>query len=123
MRTAKLFAGAALFVFAGLLATPAMAAGALISTPIRGTYIYITHRDNPDIAANIGMSRCMGRYGSGCRVLKVYESGCLAVAQSSDGSHHSGWAVKGSSHDANLLAIGECAKYGGSCHLDVNICE
>ena len=106
-----------------LISSAALAAGALIGTPVRSSYIYITHRENPDLAANIGMSRCMDRYGSGCHVIKAYAGGCLAIAQSSDGSHHSGWAVKPSSQEANLLAIGQCAKYGDSCHPRYDVIE
>ena len=74
-------------------------------------------------AVDLAMSRCLDRYGSGCHVIKACGGGCLAIAQSSDGSRHSGWAVKYSAQQANLPAIGQCAKYGGSCHLDVGICE
>ncbi len=122
-RLKKWLSGAVAGAFALTLGAEAYAAGALVSTPSRGTYIYITHRASPDIAANVAMSRCLERYGSGCRVIKTYGGGCLAIAQSSDGSHHSGWAVSGSESQANLLAIGQCAKYGGSCHLDVAVCE
>jgi hypothetical protein len=106
-----------------LSSASAYAAGALVGAPVRSSYIYVTHRANPDVAANLAMSRCLDQYGSGCHVIKIYFNGCLAIAQSSDGSHHSGWAVKPSMQEANLLAIGQCAKYGSSCHLDVSNCE
>jgi hypothetical protein len=106
-----------------LLPITANAAGALIDSPIRGTYIYMTHRASEGLAADIAMSRCMQRYGGGCRVLTTYSSGCLAIAQSQDGSHNSGWAVKSSKREANLVAIGECAKHGGSCYSNVSVCE
>ena len=108
---------------AAVAAAPAFAAGALIGAPGRSSYIYMTHRDNPDAAANAGMSRCLDRYGSGCHVIKTYFDGCLAIAQSSDGSHASGWAWRQSSREANLVAVGQCARNGAACHLDVSVCE
>ena len=89
---------------------------------MKSAYIYMTHRYSPDAAANAAMSRCLDRYGEGCRVLKTYSDGCLAVAQSSDGSHASGWAWR-HVQEANLIAVGECAKNGSACHLDVSVCE
>ena len=115
----SLATGAAL----SLSSISAFAAGALVGAPVRSTYIYVTHRADPDVAANLAMSRCLDQYGSGCHVIKTYYAGCLAIAQSADGSHRSGWAVKPSMQDANLLAIGQCAKTGSSCHLDVSNCD
>ncbi len=122
-RSGLKLAGLVIGIGVQLAAVPAMAAGALVSAPIRSTYIYITHRDSQDFAAGVGMSRCISRYGSGCRVVKTFEAGCLAIAQSADGSHHSGWAVRASTREANLVAVGECAKTGASCHLDVSVCD
>ena len=106
-----------------MAAAPAMAAGAIVGAPVRSDYIYKHGFPNPDAAANAAMTRCLQQFGSGCHVIKVFNSGCLAIAQSSDGSHHSGWAVKQAEKEANLVAIGECAKTGSSCHLDVSVCE
>lgn len=106
-----------------LTAAPAFAAGALVGAPVKSSYIYKTHRDNPDAAANAAMSRCLDQYGDGCHVIKAYFDGCLAIAQSSDGSRNSGWALRPSSREANLVAIGQCAKNGSACHLDVSVCE
>jgi Domain of unknown function (DUF4189) len=106
-----------------MAAAPAMAAGAIVGAPIRSDYIYKHGFPSQDAAANAAMTRCLEKYGPGCHVIKVYDSGCLAIAQSSDGSHRSGWAVKSSEKEANLVAIGQCAKTGNSCHLDVSVCE
>ena len=119
----KCLAGLPICAAVWMTAAPATAAGAIVGAPVRSSYIYKTHRPNPDEAANAAMSRCLEQYGSGCHVIKAYESGCLAIAQSSDSSHHSGWALKQSPKEANLVAIGECAKTGSSCHLDVSVCE
>jgi hypothetical protein len=113
--------GLAIFLFAS--ATPALAAGALVGAPKPATYIYMTNRPSEDVAANLAMSRCLDRYGPGCHIIKVYARGCLAIAQSADGSHSSGWALRPSSHEANMVAIGQCAKNGSACHLDVTSCE
>ncbi len=112
------FAGAALS-----LGSHAQAAGAIVSTPVRGTYIYMTHRPSPGYAADLAMSDCMGKFGGGCRVLMAYGSGCMAIAQSHDSSHHSGWAVKGSPGQAQEWAVAQCEKYGAPCTLDVARCE
>jgi hypothetical protein len=119
----KYVAGLPICLVVLLTAAPAMAAGALVGAPVRSDYYYKHGFPNPDAAANAAMSRCIEKFGSGCHVIKVFESGCLAIAQSSDGSHHSGWAIKSSQSEANLVAIGQCAKTGSSCHLDVSVCE
>jgi Domain of unknown function (DUF4189) len=102
---------------------PARAAGAIVSTPERGTYIYMTHRPSSGFAADLAMSDCMGKFGSGCRVLMAYGSGCMAIAQSHDSSHHSGWAVKGFPGQAQEWALAQCEKYGAPCTVDVARCE
>ena len=110
-------------VIAGLAAGPVSAAGALVSSPVKGSYIYMTHRPSPGYAADLAMSDCMSKYGGGCRLLTTYGSGCIAIAHAEDGTHHSGWAVKTSLQQARLYALGQCAKYGGPCALDVQTCE
>jgi Domain of unknown function (DUF4189) len=109
--------------FAGGAINTASAAGALVSAPVHGTYYYMTHRQTQDLAAQLALSDCAQHFSRGCHVLTTYEAGCIAIAQSEDGSHHSGWAVKPSMEEARLLAFGQCAKYGGPCRQSVLTCE
>lgn len=101
----------------------AAAAGAIVSTPVKGTYIYMTHRPSPGFAAGLALSDCEGKYGGGCRVLATYGHGCMALAHSHDGTQHSGWAIKPTPGQAQGWAMGQCEKYGAPCTLDVENCE
>lgn len=99
---------------------PAEAGGAIVSSPVKGKYYYMTHRPSASFAANLAMADCAGHHGGGCRVLKAYDQGCVAIAH---GGGHSGWAVKSSGGAAEAFAQGQCEKYGSPCHIDVAVCE
>lgn len=122
-KTATIVLAGFVAAFAGGAINAASAAGALVSAPVHGTYYYMTHRQSQDLAAQLALSDCAQHFSRGCHVLTTYEAGCIAIAQSEDGSHHSGWAVKPSMEEARLLAFGQCAKYGGPCHQSVLTCE
>lgn len=104
------------------LAGSAHAAGALLTTPNKGEYVYETHMPSGSAAVDKAMAFCRGRYGGGCSVLRTWGSGCVAIAHA-NGSNHSGWAVSGNPSAAVSLAMGNCEKYGGSCAIQVNKCE
>jgi uncharacterized protein DUF4189 len=121
LRKIAIVGGLALAAWTG--GREANAAGAIVSAPVKGTYYYMTHRPSQGFAAQLALSDCARHFSRGCNVLITYEAGCVAIAQSQDGSHHSGWAVKPSGDEARLLALGQCAKYGGPCHMSVLECE
>ncbi len=98
----------------------AQAGGAIVSSPVKGKYYYMTRRPTGAYAAQLALADCESHFGGGCRVLIAYESGCVAIAH---GGGHSGWAVKISGGAAQADALGQCEKYGIPCHLDVNKCE
>ena len=101
--------------------TPIARAGAaIVSSPVKGKYYYMTHRPSGAYAAQLAMADCASHYSRGCRMLVAYERGCVAIAH---GGGQSGWAVKSSDGAAQAYAMGQCEKYGFACHLDVNKCE
>jgi Domain of unknown function (DUF4189) len=107
---------------ATLLTGPAYSAGALLSTPSMGNYVYETHMPSAGAAVDKAMAFCRARYGGGCNVLKTWGSGCIAVVHAS-GSNHSGWGVSGSAEESVSLAMASCTKYGQPCFVQVNKCE
>ena len=111
----------ALSTLFGLTAIPfATAGGALVSSPVKGKYYFMTNRPSGAYAAQLAMADCASHHGGGCRVLVAFERGCVAIAH---GGGHSGWGVKSSDGAAASYALGQCQKYGVACHLDVNKCE
>jgi len=51
-RARKCLAGLPICAAVWMTAAPATAAGAIVGAPVRSSYIYKTHRPNPDEAAN-----------------------------------------------------------------------
>jgi len=107
---------------ATLLIGPAYSAGALLSTPSKGDYVYETHMPSAGAAVDKAMAFCRGRYGGGCSVLKTWSSGCIAVVHAT-GSNHSGWAVSGNPDESESMAMANCTKYGQPCVVQVNKCD
>ncbi len=103
-------------------ASPAYSAGAILSTPSTGNYVYETHMPSPAAAVDKAMAFCRGRYGGGCNILKTWVSGCIAVVHAT-GSNHSGWAVSGSQNESESLAMANCTKYGQPCAVQVSKCD
>lgn len=97
------------------------AAGALLTTPNTGEYVYETHMPSAGSAVDKAQAFCRGRFGGGCNVVKTWGNSCLAIAHA-DGSDHSGWAVTGNQSQAVTMAMGSCTKYGLPCHVVVNKC-
>jgi Domain of unknown function (DUF4189) len=114
----SLFAVGLAIQFAG----PAYSAGALLTTPSMGNYVYETHMPSAGAAVDKAMAFCRGRYGGGCSVLKTWSSGCIAVVHAT-GSNHSGWAVSGNLDESVSSAMANCTKYGQPCVVQVSKCD
>src|ERR1700753_1637033 len=104
------------------LVGPAYAAGALLSTPSMGNYVYETHMSSPGAAVDKAMAFCRGRYGGGCGVLKTWGSGWFVVGHAR-GSNHSGCAVTSNPYESESMAMGNCTKYGQPCIVQVSKCD
>ena len=102
---------------------PVLAAGALIDSPVKGIYFYMTNRSSPSYAAGLAMGDCAAKYGQGCQIIRTWTTGCVAVAHAGSGSNHSGWAIKPTSGVAEYLALEQCQKYGAPCSIIISKCE
>jgi hypothetical protein len=110
-------------IVSGFLPNAANAAGAIVSSPDHHLMFWKTHRPSTDLAVGLALGECSAKVGAGCQVLSTFVSGCLAVAEAPGGSGRHGWALRTSQHEAELVALGECAKRGEACSLRDSECE
>jgi len=124
--TRKILIAALSFGLFSAMATAAYPSGALLSTPVKGEYVYETHMPSMAAAVDKAQAFCRGKYGGGCSVLKTWDHGCVAVAHS-DTTNHSGWSVTSSMGESMGKARTRCETYGTPCSFaatfERNNCE
>jgi hypothetical protein len=105
------------------LAVPlaAQGAGAIVVAGNGHSLSWTTHSSSPGVALGYAMNACLSSYGPGCRLLKTYRHGCMAISISGNG--HWGWAVTQNENEAQMTAVGRCAQNGASCSVRDSVCE